>query len=103
MPATTLREELSELYSAEEFLSYFGIDFDPAVVNVNRLHILQRFHDYLRQADPGDRHGYARCLRQAYQDFVDSDARTEKVFKVFQRQAAMREVRIPLATIGRPA
>ena len=103
MPAITLREELSELYSAEEFLNYFGIAFEQSVVDINRLHILQRFHDYLRQADPGDRDGYARCLRQAYQDFVDSDARTEKVFKVFHRQAAMCEVRIPLAKIGRPA
>ncbi len=103
MPAMTLREELSELYSAEEFLNYFGIAFEQRVVDINRLHILQRFHDYLRQADPADREGYARCLRQAYQDFVDSDARTEKVFKVFHRQAAMREVRIPLTKIGRPA
>jgi nitrogenase-stabilizing/protective protein len=70
-------------------------------VEVNRLHILKRFHDYLRQTDATDWDGYARCLRRAYQDFVHSDALTEKVFKVFHRRAAAREARIPLADIGR--
>jgi hypothetical protein len=42
-------------------------------------------------------------LQRAYQDFVNSDALTEKVFKVFHRQAQQREARIPLADIGRPA
>ena len=46
------------------------------------------------------------CIRdryRAYRDFVESDALTEKVFKVFHRQAPQREVRVPLADIGRPA
>lgn len=103
MRTMTLREELAELSSAEDFLNYFGIDFEPAVVEVNRLHILKRFHDYLQQGNPVERGGFARCLQRAYQDFVESDALTEKVFKVFHRQAAQREVRISLADIGRPA
>ncbi|MCB1777522.1 MAG: nitrogenase-stabilizing/protective protein NifW [Candidatus Competibacteraceae bacterium] len=97
----TLRDELAELSSAEDFLNYFSIDFEPAVVEVNRLHILKRFHDYLRQNDPVDREGFAQYLERAYQDFLHSDALTEKVFKVFQRQAVQREVRIPLTNIGR--
>lgn len=87
----TLDEALAELASAEDFLHYFGVEFDPAVVQVNRLHILQRFHDYLaREADEGGggddlarAQAYRRCLRQAYEDFVKSDALTEKVFAVF--------------------
>ncbi|MFC1349905.1 MAG: hypothetical protein G8D60_10965 [gamma proteobacterium symbiont of Phacoides pectinatus] len=39
--------DMEELVSAEDFLDYFGISYDPAIVHVNRLHILQRFHDYL--------------------------------------------------------
>ncbi|MDS4039868.1 MAG: nitrogenase-stabilizing/protective protein NifW [Candidatus Competibacter sp.] len=101
MTTTSLHQDLAEMSSAEDFLNYFFIPFDPAVVEVNRLHILQRFHDYLQQMDVADWDGYARCLRQAYQDFVNSDALTEKVFKVFHRRAAAREVRIPLADIGR--
>ncbi len=88
--------------SAEDFLNYFEIPFDNRVVEVNRLHILQRFRDYLRQTDAVDRADYARCLRQAYQDFVNSDALTEKVFKVFHRRSRARETRVLLTDIGRP-
>lgn len=88
----TLDEAMAELTSAEDFLQYFGVDFDPAVVQVNRLHILQRFHDYLAREPGGDVAGddlgraqaYRRCLSQAYGDFVRSDALTEKVFAVFR-------------------
>lgn len=87
---TELDRDLEELSSAEDFLDYFGIGYDPAVVHVNRLHILQRFHDYLGQvddepADPAQRRAlYADLLLGAYHDFVHSDARTEKVFRVFR-------------------
>ena len=81
--------ELSELEDAEDFLDYFEIDYEPSVVEVNRLHILQRFHDYLAGVEemPADalkrRSLYAGLLAGAYRDFVLSDARTEKVFRVF--------------------
>lgn len=85
-----LEVDLDELCSAEEFLDYFGVDYDLRVVQVNRLHILQRFHDYLEAAtdelpreESALREHYAKWLDQAYKDFVNSDARTEKVFKVF--------------------
>lgn len=84
--------DLAELESAEDFLGYFAIAYDPAVVHVNRLHILQRFHDYLAEIEEepdsvGARYRlYADLLQGAYRDFVGSDARTEKVFRVFQRQ-----------------
>ncbi len=103
MTAQTLEQELAEMTSAEDFLNYFEITFNPKIVEVNRLHILQRFHDYLQQTNAPDRADYVRCLQSAYQDFVDSDALTEKVFKVFPRQAQQGEVRISLADIGRTA
>ena len=87
--------DLDELETAEDFLDYFGVAFDPAMVHVNRLHILQRFHDYLGQVDdlPDSAVAryrlYADLLSGAYNDFVGSDARTEKVFRVFK----MREPR----------
>lgn len=85
-----LDSDLEELSSAEDFLTYFGVPYDQSVVHVNRLHILQRFHDYLAQVedepgDPAERRAlYADLLLGAYQDFVASDARTEKVFRVFR-------------------
>lgn len=83
-------DDLEDLESAEDFLQYFAIAYEPSVVHVNRLHILQRFHDYLSQATdsmPSDeaakRAVYSKLLERAYQDFVESDAQTEKVFKIF--------------------
>ncbi|MBK1695276.1 nitrogen fixation protein NifW [Chromatium weissei] len=96
--------DLAELASAEEFLDYFGIAFDAAVVQVNRLHILQRFHDYLKQvtemptAPTAQRALYADRLHQAYQDFLTSDAATEKVFRVFHMNQP-RSVAVPLSTL----
>jgi nitrogenase-stabilizing/protective protein len=99
MPATTdtlpplpadLDDALDELESAEDFLNFFGVPFDAPVVHVNRLHILQRFHDYLKAAvdmptETEPRYlAYRALLARSYQDFVASDARTEKVFAVFR-------------------
>ena len=88
MDELTLDEAMEELVSAEDFLNYFGIEYDPSVVHVNRLHILQRYHNYLGKAtlpelEDGRRMMYATLLTRAYQDFVKSDVLTEKVFKVF--------------------
>lgn len=90
----TLDEALDELVSAEDFLEFFKVEFEPSVVQVNRLHILQRFHDYMAKQAPNlppeddAKFGiYRLWLQRAYQDFVDSNSITEKVFAVFQNQA----------------
>jgi nitrogenase-stabilizing/protective protein len=93
--------DMDELSSAEDFLDYFGIAYDASVVHVNRLHILQRFHDNINgfEAMPEDdaekRTVYAGLLNSAYNDFVQSDALTEKVFKVFRMHEPVT-VEIPL-------
>ncbi len=77
--------------AAEEFLDFFGVEYDQAVVNVNRLHILKRFHQYLRGEDIAVENEemapkvFRALLERAYQDFVRSNAVTEKVFKVFHQ------------------
>lgn len=89
----TLSQQLTKLSSAEEFLNFFGVGYDQSVVNVNRLHILKRFNQYLR-VTPGtekmdDDTLRATCrdlLVRAYDDFVRSTPAQEKVFKVFQDQ-----------------
>ena len=87
----SFEEDLEELESAEDFLQYFELEYDQSVVHVNRLHILQRFHDYIAQSEasiPDDpdlkKEIYNKFLHRAYLDFVASDAQTEKVFKVFK-------------------
>lgn len=86
-----LLKRLSALSAAEEFLDFFGVPYAQSVVHVNRLHILKRFHQYLRAA-----HGFEaldaerqfqtarELLARAYEDFVRSTPAKEKVFKVFQ-------------------
>lgn len=100
-PATEdFTNELTELQSAEEFLAYFGIDYDAQVLRVHRLHILQRFHDYLRGAGQTPQFDtWKGLLQRAYEDFVRSDARTEAVFRVFKRAQGIATV--PLSAIGR--
>lgn len=86
----TLDEALDDLVSAEDFLEFFAVAYEQNVVHINRLHIMQRYHDYLgkagsleQQDDPARHAIYRQLLARAYQDFVGSDAQTEKVFKVF--------------------
>jgi nitrogenase-stabilizing/protective protein len=96
--------DMDELSSAEDFLEYFEIDYEPSVVHVNRLHILQRFHDYMGEveempeSEEARRELYADMLRGAYEDFVKSDAITEKVFKVFKMNEP-EQVFIPLTNL----
>jgi len=89
MPSLT--ERLKALSSAEDFLNFFGLPFEPSVVQVNRLHILKRFYQYLHKAtdlaglDEVEMYRrYRALLTQAYGDFVRSTPAQEKVFKVFQ-------------------
>ena len=103
MDELTLDEALEDLVSAEDFLDYFGIAYDAPVVQVNRLHILQRFHNYLGkttlpETEAARREVYVAALQQAYQDFVKSDALTEKVFKVFHMHEPQTKF-VPLSSI----
>jgi len=96
-----LTTRLKALSSANEFLEFFGIAYDERVVNVNRLHILKRFYQYLRQAEGlggldevAMFSRYRELLTRAYQDFTTSDAATEKVFKVFQDAGGTQHVQV---------
>lgn len=96
-----LLDTMQKFSAAEEFLDFLGVDYAPQVVHVNRLHILKRFQQYLgRDPVPEDlpeadeRAAYKDRLQSAYQDFVQSDAVTEKVFKVFQDKAGVQTVSV---------
>lgn len=97
---TDFTDDLADLEGIEDFLAYFGIDYDRSVVQINRLHILQRFHDYLRGAgNEPEYETWKHLLTRAYEDFVRSDALTEGVFSVFKRARGIAT--IPLTAIGR--
>lgn len=98
-----LSERLKTLSSAEDFFHFFGLPFDVRVVQVNRLHILKRFHQYLHTTalpDSADeveqfRH-YRVLLARAYEDFVRSTPAAQKVFKVFQDAGGTQHVHLAL-------
>jgi nitrogenase-stabilizing/protective protein len=97
-----LATQLKGLSSAEDFLRFFGIEYDERVVHVNRLHILKRFFQYLQREGAGSNgvdadevatyRRYRTLLLGAYQDFVKSSAQAEKVFKVFQQAEGVQHV-----------
>ena len=86
-----LLQQMSNFSAAEEFLNFLEVPYDQAVVNVNRLHILKRFNQYMRKAPEltgmaldAQRNVCREMLIKAYEDFVRSTPAQEKVFKVFQ-------------------
>ena len=104
-------QQLTQFSAAEEFLDYFGIPYEESVVNVNRLHILKRFYQYLRQEKVSAEldeitmfKQYRTLLMRAYEDFVHSTAAREKVFKVFQdadaKSFALDKLKSTLPTAG---
>jgi nitrogenase-stabilizing/protective protein len=93
-------DDLDDMETAEDFLRYFEVPFEQKVVHVNRLHILQRFHDYLGKdgaveglEEDAEKARYKDHLLHAYTDFVQSNAIKEKVFKVHQEEAKKMEDR----------
>ncbi|NPU12226.1 nitrogenase stabilizing/protective protein NifW [Bradyrhizobium sp. 83002] len=87
-------EQLKQTSAAEEFFKLLGVDYDPKVLNVCRLHILRRMGQYLVSEDfsevPNEEIA-TRCksfLEQAYQDFVVSTPLDQRVFKVLKEAVA---------------
>ncbi len=84
----TILDDLRKLSSAVEFFDVLGVDYDPAVIRVARLHILRRMGEYLRSADlkdASDEQAKEACkahLTKAYEDFVASSPIEQRVFKV---------------------
>lgn len=107
----SLTQRLKSLSSAEDFLQFFGVSYEEAVVHVNRLHILKRFYQYLRSGPSSPEaldevavfRQYREHLIHAYQDFVDSTPAREKVFKVFQDADGTRHVALSSLRASLPA
>lgn len=90
----SLLDQLQSLSSAEDFFAFLGVDYDPQVIHVARLHIMRRMGQYfagsevegaLEAADEGALFALCRDhLAQAYADFVASSPIAERMFKVHQ-------------------
>jgi nitrogenase-stabilizing/protective protein len=81
-----------QLTTAEEYLQFFDIEYDPQFVNVNRLHILKQFSLLIKEVDETfpdvseaeKLEKYRLALEEAYQVFLTSSPLETKLFKVFQ-------------------
>lgn len=97
--------QLRALSSAEEFFGFLGVDYDPRVVNVARLHILRRMGEYLAREDlEGLTEEKARSLcraqlEKAYADFVASSPMEQRVFKVLKDAVKPKPAASPLPLV----
>lgn len=103
-----LLKQLGKLSAAEEFFDFLDVPYDQSVVNINRLHILKRFRQYLSETpyvsqldDEQLRETCKGLLSEAYRDFLRSTPRQEKLFKVFtqnEHSVPLTNLRSALAT-----
>lgn len=90
-------EDLRKLSAAEEFFDILGVEYDPNVVRVARLHILRRMGEYLHKAAPEGatdeevREACRNFLTQAYQDFTTSTPIEQRLFKVHKDAVKPKE------------
>ncbi|MCS6813152.1 MAG: nitrogenase-stabilizing/protective protein NifW [Cyanobacteria bacterium] len=86
--------QFQQLVNAEDYLNFFELAYDPQVVNVNRLHILQKFSTLIKDIDVASASEsdvlaqYKAALEQAYTTFTIASAQDEKLFKVFKEKPA---------------
>ena len=102
-------DQLNKASSAEDFFALLGVDYDPKIVSVTRLHILRRMAQYLASEDfegVADDVVTERCksvLERAYADFVASSPMDQRVFKVLKDAVAPPPAApkhfVPLATL----
>ncbi|NJM73280.1 MAG: nitrogenase-stabilizing/protective protein NifW [Scytonema sp. RU_4_4] len=87
-------DKFKKLEDAEEYFEFFQLPYDQKVVNVNRLHILKKFSQFIKEIDENDTDlsildrfsKYREALEQAYQVFLESTPQEQKLFKVFNQK-----------------
>lgn len=65
-----LLDRLRGLSTAEDFFEVLGVNYDPLVLNVARLHILRRMGQYLKAEPVTSEEDCRATLVKAYSDFV---------------------------------
>lgn len=80
-----------QITQAEDYFTFFGLPYDPQFLNVNRLHILQKFSRLMQErgvenpdmTDEATFNLYRELLQEAYSLFQTSSPLQQKLFKVF--------------------
>lgn len=90
---TTLAE-FKAITDAEAYFEFFQLEYDPNVVNVNRLHILKKFSQLMAAIDAEATelseverlNRYQEALVQSYNVFLTTSPLQTKLFKVFNEK-----------------
>jgi len=88
-----LADELKGIETVEEIFALFGLGFDPRVLRVHRLHVIQRFGrdvaEIDRLAPPLDdderTRRYAAALQRAHDYYQNESRSAEHAFSGVQR------------------
>lgn len=91
---TTTLSDFQKITVAEDYFNFFQLPFDQQVVNVNRLHILKKFSQYMAEIDQAytditseeKLEKYQEALLKAYEVFLTSTGVEQKLFKVFNEK-----------------
>ncbi|MGL4622648.1 nitrogenase-stabilizing/protective protein NifW [Chroococcidiopsis sp.] len=86
--------QFQQIVDAEQYFEFFDLPYDAQFVNVNRLHILQKFSNYIKEIDRTSPElddeqrlsQYRHALQQAYDVFLASKPVEQKLFKVFNEK-----------------
>ncbi|MDG3085018.1 nitrogenase-stabilizing/protective protein NifW [Vibrio hannami] len=69
-----MESELSALTSAEDFLNYFQVDYNPTLVQTKRIQLLRLFHSVLEALNKApERQDYKRALKIAYKQLENGN------------------------------
>lgn len=87
-------DDFLKLTNAEDFFEFFDLTYDRQIFNVNRLHILKLFSEYIAEID--SKHAlateaekfdlYRDALQRSYERFLTETAQQTKLFKVFNEK-----------------
>ncbi|OKH27815.1 nitrogenase-stabilizing/protective protein NifW [Chroogloeocystis siderophila] len=87
-------DRFNSLVNTEEYFEFFRLPYDARIVQVNRLHILKLFSQYIREIDANNPDLnqteklslYRQALERAYEVFLNSTPLEQKLFKVFNEK-----------------
>jgi len=84
--------EFNKITDAEAYFEFFQLPYDAKVVNINRLHILKKFSQFVAEIDQSDIDEsdrltqYRSALVRAYETFLTTSPLETKLFKVFNEK-----------------
>lgn len=87
-------DDFNKITDAEEYFEFFQLPYDRNFVNVNRLHILKKFSQFIDEINTNypalgedeKLQKYRDALIQAYEVFLSKTPLETKLFKVFDRK-----------------